>query len=277
MDMDRFGEQPSTPRLDTNTAAPVGDNITAETNASAQQIPATEPQPLTPLQSDQPINLPTDSDKSPMKMIIAIVAALALAGLAFFGGYMMGKSAGFSEGQRSEQAKFQEQVKKEAETKKAEESKKLDLGELIEPQYKDETIDGEIGQQVASSDGFVMMVKNVERNYKTTDPNFKTDPANELIKVNFIMGNSDKNKPKDISPASFRLENSAAAQLMPESTIASYEGKFDTVKLQPGDQLEKSIVYLVKKDEKNLKFLRSQIYRVTNQNKEFTTKIVIKL
>ena len=131
-----------------------------------------------------------------------------------------------------------------------------------------------MGKQLQANDGFVIKVVNIERNFKSEDANYKLDTSKELVKVNFLIGNVDKSKSKDISSFNFRLENSAAAQLTPEN-VAGYEGKFDTVKLDPGGQASGSIVYAVNKDEKPLKFIREQRYRISSENREVTTRIVV--
>lgn len=217
--------------------------------------------------------------KKVLLIIVAVIFIAAAVGGAYFFGLTTGKTQGKNAATKDYQQKLADLQKEQDSTDTTEDTTtdtaKLDLSNLIDPQYKDETISGEIGKQVSASDGLVLQVTNIERNYKTTDTNYKLDASKELIKVNFLIGNGAKDKPKDISSVNnFRLENSLGAQLTPEN-IASYPDKLDTVKLEVGAQSKGSIVYAVNKDEKPLKFVRTQIYRINGQNKEVTTKLVI--
>ena len=72
----------------------------------------------------------------------------------------------------------------------------------------------------------------------------------------------------------FRLEDSSGSKLTPEN-IADYPDKFDTAKLDPGVQVRGSIIYLVNKDDKPLKFIREQVYRITGQNREVTSRVIV--
>lgn len=214
------------------------------------------------------------------KKVLIVLAAILGIGAIAGGAYYVGFTMGTSNGRKLADADYQKQqaeaqrLEAEEEEESGSSDQELSLGDLIEPKYVDETIDGEVGKQAQASDGFVLKVVNIERNFKTEDPNYKLDTSKELIKVNFLMGNVDKSKAKDISSFNFRLENSSKALLTPEN-IASYEGKFDTVKLDPGGQASGSIVYAVNKDEKPLSFIREQRYRISGENREVTTKIVV--
>jgi len=231
--------------------------------------------------SDVPIAAPnTGGNKRLITMVgVALVAVVALATVGFVG-YTAGKSAGRAAALKEVQAQAAQQQQQEQSTDTSSEdtstTAELKLGDPVDPEYKDETVEGAVGDQVTAADGLVLMVTNIERNFKPTDANYKLDATKELVKVNFLMGNIAKDKTKDVSNFNFRLENSTGAQLTPES-ISEYDGKFDTVKLDSGTQAKGSVVYAVNKDEKPLVFTRSQVYRITNQNREVTTKISIKI
>ena len=126
------------------------------------------------------------------------------------------------------------------------------------------------------NDGFVIKVSAVERNFQSSDPNYKVETGKELIKVNLLLGNVANDKAKDITPSSFRLVDSNGAQLTNE-VVASYDGKFETLKIESGKQTSGSIIYKVNKGEAPLSLVREQRYRVTASNKEVTTKITITL
>lgn len=217
------------------------------------------------------------------KVLFILLGFIVLAGLVG-GGYYLGHVNGVSEGRTQADADYQkkqaqlQQQQAESEDEDLppaeEEGAELKLGDLVEPKYIEETLEGETGRQISAGDGLVLRVTNIERNFKAEDPNYKLDSSKELIKVNFLIGNIAKDKAKDISSFNFRLENSASALLTPEN-IAAYTDKFDTVKLDPGAQAKGSIVYAVNKDEKPLKFVREQRYRISSENREVTTKTVI--
>ncbi len=292
--MDPNGDlNPSQPYLDTNpqTAGP-----TIPTQAPGMQ-PMIDPyqmpaapgmptpvesswqQPIDPMQTQAPLP-PASGGKGKAVLVVGlgIVVAIALAGGAWFMGYTSGQSAGKNAAAAAFQAQQAQLQAEEAPVVEDEtpqpETQTLDVATLKAPEYIDQTTEGEVGQQLANADGFVLKVTNVERNFQPNDPNFKADPTKELVKINFLMGNTAKDKPSDVGAFSFRLENAAGGQLVPEN-LADYEGKFDTVKLDPGSQAKGSIVYSVKKDEKPLKFIREQRYRITSQNREVTQKIIV--
>lgn len=259
--------------LDTPVAAP-----TIENPMPSQSIvpPASTPQQNSIV--DTPKNTP--QKRGGLKNALIILGIILGIGLVAAASFYVGYTMGTSNGRKLADADYQKQ-QAEAQRLAAEEdedtedsTQELDLGKLIEPKYVDETIDSEVGKQEQASDGFVLKVVNIERNFKADDPNYKLDTSKELIKINFLMGNVDKSKAKDISSFNFRLENSAKALLTPEN-IAAYDGKFDTVKLDPGGQAKGSIVYAVNKDEKPLNFTREQRYRISGENREVTTKIVV--
>ncbi len=291
------GINPSNPRLD-NAAPQAG-----QPGMSNQQptVPSSITAPVleAPVANAGPVVLPSNIDgysqpladgtepsgksgtaKKVLLGLLAVVILLGLAGGGYFVGFTAGKSKGRTEADAEYQAKQaqaqQEEAQKDETTDETDSanSAELTLGDLKDPKYIDETIEGETGKQLSSSDGFVLKVVNIERNFKSTDANYKLDSSKELVKVNFLIGNVTKDKPKDISSFNFRLENSVNAQLTPEN-IAQYTDKFDTVKLEPGGQSKGSIVYAVNKDEKPLKFVREQRYRISTENREVTTRIVV--
>ena len=291
------GISPSNPRLDNSTPDPNQPNAT-QPAAQVQQMPVTAPtlENPTPAAAVNPVQLPqtlNDPAQAPVTadggsgkgevikkvllIVLALVVLLGIAAGAYFVGFTSGKTKGRTEADAEYQRK-QAQLQKEAAESEAdtdaEGAAELKLGDLQDPKYVDETLEGEIGKQVSASDGFVLKVTNIERNFKSTDANYKLDSSKELIKVNFLIGNVSKDKAKDISSFNFRLENSTNALLTPEN-IADYPDKFDTAKLDPGAQTKGSIVYAVNKDEKPLKSVREQRYRISSENREVTTKTVI--
>lgn len=305
------GINPSNPRLDGTTPVPQPTPAPIQPQPSVATMPnagitppsidgiptlTTEEQPV---QSVQPVPIPAGIEEpvselpvakggnKALHIVLIIVAILVVLGM-IAGGYFVGYASGKTKGQNLAAADYQKKLAAAQEaadkdtndtssdttdTPADNDSSKLTIN-LQDPKYVDETVNGEIGKQVIASDGLVLMVANIERNFKPNDSNYKLDSSKELVKVNFLMGNAAKDKAKDISNFNFRLEDSSGAQLTPEN-VANYSDKFDTVTLNPGSQAKGSIVYKVNKDEKPLKFVRSQTYRISNENREVTTKIVI--
>lgn len=239
-----------------------------------------QPLPQTDVTAMQPDLEPKKGGKGKTALIVlgSLLVVAAAAGAGWYIGNTSGKSTGRAEGRQQALEEFQDEATPATDelTDPADEGAELTLGELKDAEYKDESLEAEVGEQVTTNDGLVLMVTNIERNYKTDDANYKLDDTKELVKVNFLMGNITRNKPKDLSSFSFRLENSKGAQLTPEN-LASYDGKFDTVKIDPGTQSKGSVVYAVNKNEKPLTFTRSQVYRITNQNREVTTKVSVQV
>jgi hypothetical protein len=205
-----------------------------------------------------------------MLLVLLLVAGAGAAG--YFYGLSEGKKQGETEIQEDKISQVQRGEEEESEAASGD----LILGELREPVYADETLTGEIGKQIEANDGLVMKVVSVDRNFQTTDANYKVETGKELVKVNLALGNVAKDKAKDITPNSFRLVNTAGTQLTGE-VIASFDGKFDTLKIDPGKQTTGSIIYKVEKDEKPLSLVREQRYRIATDNKEVTTKVTITL
>lgn len=274
------GVNPSSPRLDTAPpqpvapAMPIAPTLESMPNPNPVQLP--ENQPTAPLVPE-----PRQSNgmlKKVLLILLAIIVVLGLSGGAYFVGFTSGKAKGRTEADAQYQRREAQAQQEAAEDKEAEadQEAELQLGDLKAPTYEDETVEAEIGKQVSAGDGLVLKVVNIERNFKTTDTNYKLDSSKELIKVNFLIGNVANDKPKDISNFNFKLEDSSGALLTPEN-VADYEDKFDTLKLDQGAQTKASIVYKINKDEKPLKFVREQRYRITTENREVTTRIVITL
>lgn len=205
------------------------------------------------------------------------VLALILLGGSAYAGYTMGKSAGRQEAAAEFQA--QQAALQEEQTTDTVEDVLLEGLDQLEPlSPKEEDLTGVIGEQINASDGFILYVTNIERNFQVDDPSYELDEGKELVKVNFVLGNVTEDRPKDIQSASlYLLEGENATKIIPESRLSDYEGNFDTLKIEPGSQATGSIVFAVSKNAEPLVFVREQEYRITNQNKELTTKISIAL
>jgi hypothetical protein len=272
---------------------PNGPNMQQPQNFAS--VPMTDPNEAVPMSAqpsmpplsqidsmlEQPAPVASPSGLSKGKLVAIIAVGLVIFAAAFGGGYALGYMSGKSAGKTASDAEYQaQQAKLQAEQDAKDESdtpEELDLGEQVEPDYSvDEDIEGAIGDTLAAADGFVIRVNNIERNFTTKDPDFKADAAKELIKVNFQMGNATKSKTMDINNTPFKLVDSTGSEIVPV-TIAEYEGKFDVTKLDPGSQSNASIIFSVTKDDKPLKFVRKQPYRISNENREVTFKTTIEI
>lgn len=277
----------SVPNGVVNDAPPAANNPeNLASLADSLNTQAAEQQPAQQVATGKP---PKKKSKI-LKKILLVFLSIALLGGAgaagFFLGLTQGKSKGYDQGKKDALTQYQRQLTEENEDADAtpvgdqeipdDIPNKLTLGNEIDPEYKDENLEGVVGRQIAASDGLVMMVTSIERNFKTDDANYKLASGKELVKVNFLLGNIAKDKAKDINSFNFRLLNSKGAQLTPES-ITKYENKFDTVKIDKKGQVSLAIVYAVDKGEKPISFTRIQTYRITNQNREVTTKMTVVL
>lgn len=231
-----------------------------------------DPQPM------QPLAPAGGSGKAKMivMVLIALVVLLGGSGAAYFVGFTSGKSAG----KRAADAQYQQQLatqQKDDSDKTSKTPDDLDLSELKDPTaYKDEALEGALNEVISNGDGFVIRVNNIERNFKTSDETFTADPAKELVKVNFQVGNSKKTQKMDFTADRFNLLDSTGASIV-AANIADYENKLGTTTLDPGAQASVSLVFEVTKDDDSLQLVRSQQYRISNQDKVVTYKATISL
>ncbi len=244
--------------------------------AAGYQQPMIDPDPML----NQPMmEMPQQQNSGNGKKIIFIaLGALVVLGLLAGVGYAA-YTAGVSAGKQKAAAEFQAQQAASQEqeaTSTSSEDIKLDLSNTVDRNaVKEETVEGKVGEQVNSSDGMALYVTNIERNFKTDDASYQLEDGKELIKVNFIMGNFEK-QAKDIKSSELYIEEgTSGVTVTPESRLTKYEGAFDTMKIDPGQQASGSVVYAVTKDITPLVFVRKQDYRISNQNKVVTTKTAI--
>jgi hypothetical protein len=242
------------------------------------QQPTVDPDPMLNQPMEAP--MPGGGGKSKLFMILgATIGVVLLVGGAGFAGYTMGKSAGRQKAAaefQSQQAAAQESA---TETTPAADSIKLDLANTVKrSDVVEENKTGKVGEQVNSSDGLAVYVTNIERGFTPDDPSYKVEDGKELVKVNFIMGNFE-DKAKDIKSADLYLLEGDKTKVLPESRLTDYQGAFSTTTINPGEQANGSIVYLVTKDAKSLTFVREQIYRLIKGSTEnrVTSKISINL
>jgi len=282
--------QPQQPSFVDPNATPAQSGFASVPMTDPNAMGPMPPQTPTPLQQPQinqidtmldpqpaPLSPPPTGSSKAKVIIFAIIAVVVLIG-ASVGAYFVGYSAGKSAGKTLSDAQYQaEQERLQAEKPSKDDTPdELDLSDARDPDYTaDELLEGKVGETLVSADGFVMRVNNIERKYTPDDPDYLPDETKELVKVNFQMGNITKSKTMDVNNTPFRLVDSTGAEILPENNIASYEGKFDTTKLDPGTQSNASLVFAVTIDDKPLTFSRKQPYRISNQNKEVTFKTLV--
>lgn len=269
--------QPSQPSMD--DIQPAAD---PSADTTRFQPPAT-PEPLLD-QPSMPMTTQTaitgGGGKKTVVMVIGLLVGLAAIGGAAYGGYTMGKSAGRQQAAAEFQTQqAQQQTEDTASTDTAtQEEVKLDLTNTTQTnKVKDESITAKVGEQANASDGFAIEVTNIERNFTTDETGYKLDDGKELVKVNFVMGNFASDRAKDVKSADLYLIEGKDTKVIPESRLTKYDGAFETVTIQPGEQVSGSIVYAVTKDVTPLTFVREQIYQISNQNKKVTSKTSITL
>lgn len=240
--------------------------------------------PMATLMDSQPVPPPPPKKghSGIGKKIALVVVVLLLIASSGAGGYFYGYTTGKSAGKQASDAEYQQQQAAQQKDTASTDTKStttapkdMDLGDLKDPEtYSDESLDGALGETIKGGDGFVMRVNNIERNFTTDDANYTADDKKELVKVNFQVGNSQKSKKMDFTADRFSLLDSTGASIVPAS-IESYENKLGTTTLDPGSQANVSLVFEVTKADTPLQLVRSQQYRISNQDKVVTYKITI--
>lgn len=142
---------------------------------------------------------------------------------------------------------------------------KLDLGNLIDNQQtiKEQSIKGKINQQLNLSSGTSYMVTGIDRNVTSTSSFVKAGPGKELIKVNIVVGNRDKDSAMYVATTDFQLRNSAGGLQTPEFvTPDEIAGALDSQELASGKQIKGALVFEVDKGEKVSALITDDKYRL---------------
>lgn len=201
------------------------------------------------------------SGGSAKKMALILLIILLLLG--FIGGigalmYKMGYSKGAGSmsvvSTTEEEQQGMSDFEEEAPTDEAPE---LDF-DLLSPQYTDELVSGEVGEQLIASDGLVLMVHNVTRNYQAEDRS-ATSGEGERIKVDILVGNADETNSKTITSSMFEVITADGEPIAPLSNSSTDETSLD---LSSGKQAEISLQYLIPEGTGDIALSRAQGYRV---------------
>lgn len=113
---------------------------------------------------------------------------------------------------------------------------------MIQSQFKDEILTGTITQQIIGSDGAVIMVTGVDRDYEGEGSAAPTT-SNELIKVDLLLGNADSSRPIIFEGSNFVLSSMDAVMGFPMEGMGVGA---QLVTLNPGMKGKMSVVYEVK-------------------------------
>lgn len=214
------------------------------------------------------------------KLLIGLGVIVVLIG-ALVGTYFFGSKSGYKNGAndtRKEQArKLAEQAKENTQQSDTDNDEaSLDFS-VVEPEYKEESIEGDVGNMLQASDGLVILVKNIERNFQPTSSSYEAAPGTELVKVNILVGNASQTKSQTIKNTNFMLELLDGTTVSATEEIGSYDGKIGTLTLSPGNKARLSMVFPVKKDIKKLTLLRQQPYILQQNGQTITMSMRIKL
>jgi hypothetical protein len=159
----------------------------------------------------------------------------------------------------------------------------LDLSNLIDNQktIKEQTVKGKIKQQINLSSGTSYMVTSVDRNVTSTSTFVKAGPGKELIKVNIVVGNRDKDTNMYVAISDFQLRNSAGGLQSPEFVTADeIAGALESQDLASGKQVKGALVFEVDKNEKLSALITDdtyQLYGSGSSDKEIPVKSEVAL
>jgi|GEM_PF-6798745 len=212
-------------------------------------------------------------------LVIVVVTAVILGGIGL-AVYKYGSKHGSSAALDQYKSDLQKQAAAKASEDKNQDTQtdepNLDFS-LITPQYKSEVVTGQLGEQLQSSDGFVLYVKDVERNFKLEDSALQKDDTTEMVKVNFLVGNASSTQSRSITDASFRLQTLDDKKIEAQPTAADYEGRIETLQLAPGSKARMSVIFTVPKQTTPLVLVYEQSYTLKTQNTTVVSKIAVTL
>lgn len=206
-------------------------------------------------------------------ILITLICAI---GGSIYAAYTFGNNAGYKKGQAAESARLQAQAEQQANNNnQTDTTSDAELSfDLIEPTYKDEVVTGIVGEQLVSSDGFVLLVNDIERDFFVQGT---LKEGYEFIKVNFLLGNASSTAAMKIANGNFKLKNAVGALIDYDQTATDYEGMVDTLNLSPGSKAQMSVVFQVEAGSDSLQFIREQAYTSKATNQLVTSSIEVAL
>lgn len=229
----------------------------------------------------EPVPAPqTSTAKKVIIITTGIVLVLSLLGGVGFAAYTMGKNAGYAGGVEDTKKSFASQSKDTDNTqntndKDAENDNELLNFEMAQPVYKEEAVSGIVGEQLQLSDGMVLYVKDVERNFQPSDASYSSMPGEELIKVNLLVGNADATQSKVISNDMFGLRDLSGSLVLPRTNIGNYEGQIDKLEVSSGGKIRMSLVFSVESGATPLTLVRQQAYNLRSLGQTVNMKIEV--
>jgi hypothetical protein len=210
-----------------------------------------------------PLDETTSGGRNWLGVIIIVVTAVALISTVAFSVYYFGNKSGYKKGvndTRKEQArKLANEATSSDQSSNEDDEASLDFS-LVQPEYKDESIDGEIAEQIQSSDGLVVYVKGVDHDFQPTSSTHQGASGTELIKVNILVGNASQTQPLALKGDSFLIELPDGKTVSPVADIGTYEGQVGSLTLTSGNKARLAVVFEVEKGVKSIKLLRQQSY-----------------
>ncbi len=147
----------------------------------------------------------------------------------------------------------------------------------MEPEYKDESIEGLVAEQVQASDGLVVYVKNVEREFQPTSTSYQLDSGSELVKVNILVGNAATSQSKEIKNENFTVELTDGTIIAAATDLGTYDGQIGSVSLTPGGKARFSVIFEVPKGAESLKLIRRQPYILKDSGQTINMQMTISL
>lgn len=227
--------------------------------------------------------VPTPKVSTAKKAIVittSVVLVLSLLGGVAFAAYAMGKNTGYARGVEDTKKSFASQSRDTDDTQNTndrdtENDNELLNFEIAQPVYKEEAVSGIVGEQLQLSDGMVLYVKDVERNFQPSDASYSSMPGEELIKVNLLVGNADATQSKVISNDTFGLRDTAGTMILARTDIGNYEGQIDKLEVSSGGKIRMSLVFSVEAGATPLTLVRQQAYNLRSLGQTVNMKIEV--
>lgn len=212
-----------------------------------------------------------DTNHSAKKVILFIVIALAIllvGGGVGMGAYMLGRKSGLTERSAQSNNSGVQNNTDGDERLDDEEDPGQDYPAALEfslrqASYVEEAITGVVGEQLESSDGFVLLVDKVHRDY--TSSGSSGSFGSELIRVDILVGNADETKSSTVKTANFAVADESGDLISAEESQDLYEDSPMSITLSPGMKAKFTIFFKIPIGTANLALVRSQQYRVSGE------------
>lgn len=159
---------------------------------------------------------------------------------------------------------------------------KLDLSSKIKASQtlKQQTVQGNMNEQVNLSSGFSFMITKVEK-YTSTNEETKPADGKRFIVATIVIGDRAESSNLSVSYLDFRLRDSDNTLIAGSSVTNEILNNplSSPTELKPGEQMTGKIIFEVAQNDTSWVFKHSETYQKTTDNTTFNVEgeIVIKL